>query len=94
MQNLKIYKDMEREEVKNLVIEVIEEKLGCMFADENSSLKNDLGADSLDNVEICMELENRLEVSVTDEESDKVFSDDATVKKVIDFFHERKCQQS
>lgn len=94
MQNLKIYKDMEREEVKNVVIEVVKDKLGFEEVTEESSLKNDLGADSLDNVEICMELENRLEVGVTDEESDKLFSDDATVKKVIDFFHERKCQQS
>lgn len=85
---------MEREEVKRMVIKVVEDKLGCEEVYEESSLKNDLGADSLDNVEICMELENRLEVVVTDEETDKVFSDDATVKKVIDFFHEKKCQMS
>lgn len=85
---------MEREEVKRIVIDVVEDKLGCDEVNEESSLKNDLGADSLDNVEICMELENRLEVVVTDEETDKVFSDEATVKTVIDFFHERKCQMS
>lgn len=44
-------------------------------------LVNELGADSLDTVELLMDLEEEFEIEITDEEAEKL----ETVQSVIDF---------
>ena len=61
-------KKFSREEIEKKVSEILADKLGV---DENlvkpdSILANDLGADSLDAVEIVMELEHEFDISITD----------------------------
>ena len=46
-----------------------------------TSFVNDLGADSLDTVELVMELEEEFEITIPDEEAEKI----KTVGEAIDF---------
>ena len=69
---------MKKELIEKEVIEIIQEF--CCFRDEillETELDYDLGLDSLDMVEITMELEERLDISLEDEEI-------ANVKTVYD----------
>lgn len=65
--------------VKNIIVD----KLGV---DENevapeASFTNDLGADSLDTVELIMEFEKDFDISIPDEEAEKI----ATVGDAISY---------
>ena len=60
---------MKKELIEKEVIEIIQEF--CCVDDEillDTNLADDLGLDSLDMVEITMELEERLDISLEDEE--------------------------
>lgn len=46
-----------------------------------ASFKEDLGADSLDVVELVMELEDEFDMEISDEEAEKI----TTVKEVVDY---------
>lgn len=56
------------------ITEAIVEKLGVEASKvtENASFINDLGADSLDTVELIMELENRFNIQIPDEDQEKI----------------------
>lgn len=69
---------MTREEVKNLVFDSVKEQLGVTEVTEESRLAEDLGADSLDQVEMIMKAEEALNVEIPDE-------DVAELKTVGDF---------
>ena len=53
---------------------IIADKLGVEEADiaPDSSFTNDLGADSLDTVELIMEFEKDFEVTIPDEDAEKI----------------------
>ncbi len=60
--------------IEEEVIEIISEQLG---ADKDqitmeTSFINDLGADSLDMVELVMEFEQRFDMEIPDEEAEKI----------------------
>lgn len=61
-------------EVAEKVRAIIVDKLGVDEADvvETASFTNDLGADSLDTVELIMEFEKEFGVSIPDEEAQKI----------------------
>lgn len=61
-------------EVAEKVKAIIVDKLGVDEADivETASFTNDLGADSLDTVELIMEFEKEFGVSISDEEAQKI----------------------
>ena len=61
-------------EVAEKVKAIIVDKLGVEEADvvETASFTNDLGADSLDTVELIMEFEKEFGVSIPDEEAQKI----------------------
>jgi len=50
-----------------------------------ASFTNDLGADSLDNVELIMGLEEQFEIEIPDEEAQKIL----TVKNAVDYINEK-----
>ncbi len=60
--------------VEEKVREVIAEKLNVELSQvsDNASFANDLGADSLDTVEILMELEKQFDVRIPEEETEKI----------------------
>ncbi len=51
-----------------------------------ASFKDDLGADSLDLVELVMELEDEFDIEIADEEAEKI----ATVGDVINYIKSRQ----
>lgn len=65
---------MERDEILEKVKGVIVEQLGVDEADvtEEASFIDDLGADSLDIVELVMALEEEFGVSIPDEEAENI----------------------
>lgn len=73
---------MNRNDVLGTIREVAVDILGVEAdaVSETSSFKDDLGADSLDLVEVVMALEERLDIAIPEEE----LSDIATVGQAID----------
>jgi acyl carrier protein len=69
--------------VQDRVIDIVAEQLGVdkdKVAPETSFV-NDLGADSLDTVELVMELEEEFDISIPDDAAEKI----QTVGQAIDF---------
>lgn len=71
-------------DVASRVKSIIVDKLGV---DENevtpeASFTNDLGADSLDTVELIMEFEKDFDISIPDEEAEKIASVGDAIKYV------------
>jgi acyl carrier protein len=60
--------------VRDRVIEIVCEQMGQSKdkVSEGTSFINDLGADSLDTVELVMELEDEFDLSIPDEEAEKI----------------------
>ncbi|MBQ3804368.1 MAG: acyl carrier protein [Prevotella sp.] len=61
-------------EINGKVVEIIADKLGVDAAEvkAESSFTNDLGADSLDTVELIMELEKEFNVTIPDSDAEKI----------------------
>lgn len=65
------------------VTSIIVEKLGVEESDvtRDASFTNDLGADSLDTVELIMEFEKEFDITIPDEDAEQI----ATVGDAIDY---------
>jgi acyl carrier protein len=76
-----------REEVFQQVREILVERLDVKEDDVNlgAHLRDDLEADSLDLVELIMDLEERFGVKISDEEAQSI----TTVGEAVDFIAER-----
>ena len=76
--------------IEQRVKKIVAEQLGVNEADikTESSFVDDLGADSLDTVELVMALEDEFETEIPDEEAEKI----TTVQQAIDYVssHEKK----
>jgi acyl carrier protein len=72
------------------VTSIIVEKLGVDEADinPNASFTNDLGADSLDTVELIMEFEKEFDLAIPDEDAENI----ATVGDAITYLTEKSGQ--
>ena len=75
------------EDLKSKIEAIIADKLGVEEADivPEASFTNDLGADSLDTVELIMEFEKVFVVTIPDEDAEKI----ATVGDAIQYLAER-----
>ena len=73
-------------EVEAKVKAIIVEKLGVEEADvvATASFTNDLGADSLDTVELIMEFEKEFGISIPDEQAEKIQTVGDAVKYLED----------
>jgi acyl carrier protein len=78
---------MEREELLKKVKEIVSDKLSINEdqVTEEASFIDDLGADSLDTVELVMALEDEFDLDIPDEEAEKL----TTVGKAMDYVLEQ-----
>ena len=62
------------EEIKEKVFKIVSEQMGVDKSEitMDTSFVNDLNADSLDTVELVMEFEDEFELSIPDEEAEKI----------------------
>ncbi|SDW22957.1 acyl carrier protein [Nitrosomonas eutropha] len=74
---------MEITEIEQRIKKIVAEQLGVNESEvkNESSFVNDLGADSLDTVELVMALEEEFECEIPDEQAEKI----NTVQEAIDF---------
>lgn len=72
------------EDVKKITAEQLGVKVEEILDD--SSFVEDLGADSLDTVELVMALEEKFDIEIPDEEAEKI----TTVKSAIDYIEKMK----
>lgn len=75
-------------DIASKVKAIIVEKLGVDDAEvtNESSFTNDLGADSLDTVELIMEFEKEFDVSIPDEQAENI----QTVGQAIEYLEKNK----
>lgn len=76
---------MDRQEVLEKVIEIVSEQMGVDAAGitADTSFINDLNADSLDTVELVMEFEDAFDMSIPDEEAEKIQTVGAAVDYIL-----------
>ncbi len=77
---------LEREEVLGKIQEITADRLGVDEGDvtPEASFREDLEADSLDLVELIMELEEQFGMEIPDEEAEKITTVDEAVEYVME----------
>ena len=77
-------------EIEEKVIDIIADKLGVDKEEvkPEASFTNDLGADSLDTVELIMEFEKAFNINLPDDKAEGI----ATVGDAIEFITENQAQ--
>ena len=78
--------EVDAKTVETKVIEIVSEQMGVDKSEisRETSFINDLNADSLDTVELVMEFEDEFDMSIPDEEAEKI----QTVGAAIDYIVE------
>ncbi|ACF14019.1 acyl carrier protein [Chloroherpeton thalassium ATCC 35110] len=76
------------DEVKGQVYDIIVTKMGVGKEQikDDSKFTDDLGADSLDTVELIMEFENKFGIQIPDEDAEKI----SNVQDAINYIVEKK----
>jgi acyl carrier protein len=79
---------LDREEILGKIQEITADRLGVEEGDVTSdaSFREDLEADSLDLVELIMELEEQFGMEIPDEEAEKI----TTVEEAVDYVMEHQ----
>lgn len=74
-------------DLEGKVKSIIVEKLGVEESDitRDASFTNDLGADSLDTVELIMEFEKEFDITIPDEDAEKI----ATVGDAVEYLQQK-----
>ncbi len=72
------------DDIKEKVIDIVSEQMGIERSQitAESSFVNDLGADSLDTVELVMEFEDAFNIQVPDEDAEKIQTVGEAVKYI------------
>jgi acyl carrier protein len=80
------------QEIEAKVTDIVAEQMGVDKSEisRETSFVNDLNADSLDTVELVMELEDEFETSIPDEVAEKI----QTVGQAVDYLVEAQKQSS
>lgn len=76
-------KDLTKEQLTEEICAIIEERLGVATSEitPEKSLINDLGADSLDSVELIMSIEQKFDISIPDDAAENI----KTVGDIIEY---------
>ena len=74
------------DDIREKVVKIVCEQLNVKEeqVQESSSFTDDLGADSLDTVELVMSLEEAFDLEIPDEEAEKI----ETVQNALDYIRE------
>ena len=77
--------------IKSKVIDIISEQMGVEKAEitRETSFINDLNADSLDTVELVMEFEDEFDMSIPDEEAEKIQTVGAAIDYIVNVAHSK-----
>ena len=77
--------------IEEKVIEIICEQMGTDKSEitRETSFINDLNADSLDTVELVMEFEDEFDLSIPDEEAEKIQTVGAAIDHIISVIQSR-----
>ena len=78
--------------IESKVIEIISEQMGVDKSEitRETSFINDLNADSLDTVELVMEFEDEFDMSIPDEEAEKIQTVGAAIDYIINVAQSKK----
>lgn len=78
--------------IEERVIKIVCDQMGTTpdKITKDTSFINDLGADSLDTVELVMEFEDEFETSIPDDQAEKI----QTVGQAIEFIKQAQAQKS
>ena len=76
-------KELTKEQLTEEISAIIEERLGVAASDitPEKNLINDLGADSLDSVELIMSIEQKFDITIPEEATEEI----KTVGDIIDY---------
>jgi acyl carrier protein len=77
-------------EIEKDVIEIIKEQLLLSVVKVDDKIIEDLGADSLDAVELVIAIEEKFDIEIMDEEAEKI----STVQDAIDFVKKKSRQMN
>jgi len=77
--------------IENKVIDIISEQMGVNKSEitRETSFINDLNADSLDTVELVMEFEDEFDLSIPDEEAEKIQTVGAAIDYIVSTAHSK-----
>jgi acyl carrier protein len=77
--------DIDVSAIESKVVEIVSEQMGVDKSEitRETSFINDLNADSLDTVELVMEFEDEFDMSIPDEEAEKIQTVGAAVDYIV-----------
>ena len=84
--------DVDVKVIESKVIEIVSEQMGVDKAEvsRETSFINDLNADSLDTVELVMEFEDEFDMSIPDEEAEKIQTVGAAIDYIVNIAKTKK----
>lgn len=84
--------EVDAQAIEQKVIEIISEQMGVDKSEitRETSFINDLNADSLDTVELVMEFEDEFDMSIPDEEAEKIQTVGAAIDYIINIAQSKK----
>ena len=84
--------DVDVKAIETKVIEIISEQMGVDKSEitRETSFINDLNADSLDTVELVMEFEDEFDMSIPDEEAEKIQTVGAAIDYIVNVAQTKK----
>jgi len=86
--------DVNVQAIENKVTDIISEQMGVDKSEitRETSFINDLNADSLDTVELVMEFEDEFDMSIPDEEAEKIQTVGAAIDYIVNAAYSKSQQ--
>jgi len=83
--------DIDVQAIEAKVIEIVSEQMGVDKSEitRETSFINDLNADSLDTVELVMEFEDEFDLSIPDEEAEKIQTVGAAIDYIVEIMKKK-----
>ena len=86
--------EVDTQAIEAKIIDIISEQMGTDKSEitKETSFINDLNADSLDTVELVMEFEDEFDLSIPDEEAEKIQTVGAAIDYIVNIARSRDQQ--